>query len=65
MYLQVDISDTYGGTVALTVDLLLPETPPTFNKLHYTYEIEEEQYDDIIMGNFTVGDVNENNCDGE
>ena len=63
--MQVDISDIYGSTVSLTVDLLLSEFPPTFNKLHYTYEIEEEQYDDVIMGNFTVGDVNENDCDGE
>ena len=58
---QIDISDEYGGVLSWTVQLLLPSIPPTFNKDHYVFHIEEGTRAEVI-GNLTVGDVNENNC---
>ena len=48
----------------MTVQLLLPETPPTFDKDVYEFGIAEN-VEGVIIGNITIGDINEASCDGQ
>lgn len=59
----VTITDMYGVELNFTVDVILPNIPPTFSKLHYIFNVPEENDTTTVLGQVSVGDVNEQYCD--
>lgn len=62
--IQIDVSDSLSGSITLEVQLEMPATPPTFDKDEYVMEVKENHPESDDIGNFTVGDINENKCLG-
>ena len=64
---QVQVRDNYGGTLTHSVLLIIPELPPIFDSLKYTFNISEHTGPDMTeaIGVISVLDPNGDTCQGK